>query len=262
MDEKKKPEGEAREQLGPYQLEEQMPQEDLSAGELYLATHETSGATALVFKPAAGEDAAGLTDCQVRFTSSSEESYIALEVEDSEGAPDRNSVEALVLMFEGVRKGVRRMARAFDDEHEPRRQWRLGLAWASAAVVCVLLLALVRLASVSPLASGSAPLANTLAAPTGNQVLTEEWNPDQPTHGGLVDTADAGTSVLARPLPREPFKGQKRPPCTRYAEVELVGACWLPHELKAPCPDVLYEHQGKCYSPAYSAKPPPQSVEP
>jgi hypothetical protein len=261
MDEKKT-EGKEREQLGPYQLEEQMPQEELRKGELYRATHEKSGATALVFKPTAGEDVAGLADCQVRFTSSSAESYMALEVEDSEGAPDRNSVEALVLIFEGVSKGVRRMARAFDDEHESRRRWRLGWAWASAATVCVLLLALVRLVSVSPPPSGLELLANTPATPTGDEVLTEDWNLDQPTHGGLVDTADAGTSVLARPLPKEPFKGQKRPPCTRYAEVELVGACWLPHELKAPCPDVLYEHQGKCYSPAYSAKPPPQSVEP
>jgi hypothetical protein len=261
MDEKKKTEGEEREQLGPYQLEEQMPQEDLSAGELYRATHEKSGATALVFKPAAGEDVAGLTDCRVRFTSSSAQSYIAVEVEDSQGAPNRNSVEGLVLLFEGVRKGVQRMARAFEDDHESRRRWRLGLAWASAAVVGILLLALVRLASVSPPPSGSEPFVTSFA-PMDQEVLTEDWNPDQPTHGGLVDTADAGESVLARPLPREPFKGQKRPPCTRYAEVELVGACWLPHELKAPCPDVLYEHQGKCYSPAYSAKPPPQSVEP
>ncbi|PTL75003.1 hypothetical protein [Vitiosangium sp. GDMCC 1.1324] len=186
----------------------------------------------------------------------------ALEVEDSEGAPDRNSVEALVLMFEAVRKGVRRMARAFDDNHESRRRWRLGLALANAAVVGVLLLVLVRLASVSPPPSGSEPLASTSSAPMGQEVPTEDWNPDQPTHGGLVDTADAGASVLARPLPREPFKGQKRPTCTPYAEVELIGACWLPHELKAPCPDVLYEHQGKYYSPAYSAKPPPQSLEP
>ena len=93
-----------------------------------------------------------------------------------------------------------------------------------------------------------------------HEAFTEGGAPDQPTHGGLVDTWDAGASVLARPLPREPFKGQKRPPCTRYAEVELVGACWLPHKLKAPCPDVLYEHQGECYSPAFSAKPPPQSL--
>lgn len=116
---------------------------------------------------------------------------------------------------------LRRMARAFDT-YEPRIRWHLGLGLAGAAVV-----------------SG---------------------NPDQPTYRGLVDTADAGEFVLARPLPREPFKGQKRPPCTRYAEVELVGACWLPHKLKAPCPDVLYEYQGECYLPAYSAKPPPQSL--
>lgn len=44
-------------------------------------------------------------------------------------------MEARVLMFEGVLKGVRRMARAFDDEHESRRQWRLGWVWASAAVM-------------------------------------------------------------------------------------------------------------------------------
>lgn len=34
---------------------------------------------------------------------------------------------------------------------------------------------------------------------------------------------------------------EKRPPCTRYVEVELVGACWAPHELKAPCPETLFK---------------------
>ncbi|WNG41629.1 hypothetical protein F0U61_54075 [Archangium violaceum] len=43
------------------------------------------------------------------------------------------------------------------------------------------------------------------------------------------------------------------------AGVELVGACWMPHELKAPSPDALFENQGKCYAPTFSAKP-PQSV--
>ncbi len=62
--------------------------------------------------------------------------------------------------------------------------------------------------------------------------------------------------MLARPLPKEPFKGQKRPPCTRYTEVELVGACWAPHKLKAPCP----EDQGECFMPTFSAKPPPSSL--
>jgi hypothetical protein len=62
---------------------------------------------------------------RARFISSVAPSFIALEVEDSRGAvaPNRNSVEALVLVFEGVHEGVRRMARAFDDPHEPRLLW-------------------------------------------------------------------------------------------------------------------------------------------
>ena len=82
-----------------------------------------------------------------------------------------------------------------------------------------------------------------------------------PSSPYLADTTPPEAPVIARPLPREPFKGQKRPPCTRHVEVELIGACWGPHKLKAPCPNELYEHQGECYVPLFSAKPPPQSVE-
>jgi hypothetical protein len=266
MDEKKKSEEnwEEAERLGPYQIHEQVPQSADNQGELYRATHETSGATALVFKPAADGDAVLMKDWRVELSSSASPGYIAMEPRDTPWsvAPDKHSVEALVFLFEGVQAGVLRMARAFPNTHAPRLRQGLGLALASAAAVGVLLLALVRLASVSQTSSGPAPVGSTPRAPMGYEVPTEGWTPEEPTHGGLVDTADAGASVLARPLPREPFRGQKRPPCTRYAEVELVGACWLPHELKAPCPDVLYEYQGKCYSPAFSARPPPQSLEP
>ncbi len=265
-EEKKKSEAswEERAQLGPYQLEEQMPQSAHSPGELYRATHEKSGATALVLKPAAEEDVAGLRDCRARFISSVALSYVAMEVEDSRGAvaSNRNSVESLVLLFEGVHEGVRRMARAFDDDHESRRRWRLGLALAGAAAVCVLLLALVRLALVSQPPSGPEFLANTPPAPMSHEVPTAGGNAYPFFNSALMDTTDAGESVLAWPLPREPFKGQKRPPCARYIEVELVGGCWVPHEMKAPCPKELFEHQGKCYVPAFSAKPPPQSFEP
>ncbi|AKJ02508.1 hypothetical protein ATI61_108104 [Archangium gephyra] len=264
MDEKKKPETswEERTQLGPYQLEEQVPQPADSPGELYRARHEESGATALVLKPAAEEDVALLKDWRVRIISSITPSYIAMEVEDSRWsvAPDKHSVEALVFLLEGVRAGVRRMTRALSDADEPRLRWRLGLALAGTAVVCTLFFAWVRLAEEPQASSDQESATLTPPALMSHEEPTGSGNPDQPTHGGLVDTADAGEFVLARPLPREPFKGQKRPPCTRYAEVELVGACWLPHKLKAPCPDVLYEHQGECYSPAFSARPPPQSL--
>ncbi|OJH38873.1 hypothetical protein [Cystobacter ferrugineus] len=263
MDEEKKSEAsrEEPERLGPYLLQEQVQQSHDSQVELYLATHETSGATALVRKHAAEEDAAARKDWRVLFGSWASRGYSAMEVEHTDWARalDRQSAESLLLTLEGVLEEVRRMARAVAGTHEPRR-WRLGWGMASAAMVCALLFALVRLASVSPTPERPEPLASAPPAPGSHEDPAAGENPDTPTHGGLVDTADAGQSVLARPLPREPFKGQKRPPCTRYAEVELVGACWLPHKLKAPCPDVLYEHQGECYSPAFSAKPPPSSL--
>jgi hypothetical protein len=262
MDEKK-PEAscEEPERLGPYLIQEQVQQSDDSQG-LYLATNETSGATALVRKHACEEDAATRKDWRVRLGSWASRGYSAMEVEHTDWAraQDRQSAESLLLTLEGVLEEVRRMVRALSDTHEPRFRWRLGWGVTSAATVGALLLALLRLVPMSQPPSALEPLASAPPALLSHEEPMAGENPDTPTHGGLVDTADAGQSVLARPLPREPFKGQKRPPCTRYAEVELVGACWLPHKLTAPCPDVLYEHKGECYSPAFSAKPPPSSL--
>ncbi len=168
-------------------------------------------------------------------------------------ASNRQSAESLLMTLEGVREEVRCMARVFADTHEPRPQWRLGWGVVSAATVCALLFALVRLAPVSQ--PPSAP-----PAPRSHEEPTAAEEPIPSIDRLLADTTPDEPFVLARPLPKEPYKGQKRPPCTRYTEVELVGACWMPHELKAPCPESLHEHQGKCYVPAFSAKPPPQSL--
>jgi hypothetical protein len=168
-------------------------------------------------------------------------------------AQGRQSAESLLLTLEAVLEEVQRMLRAVSGPPEPRLRWRLGLGVASAVTVCaLLLLALMSRVPVSQLPSA-------LPAPMSHEELTA-GEESLATSGWLGDTSDAGESVVARPLPKGPFKGQKRPPCTRYTEVELVGGCWAPHELKAPCPDDLYEYQGKCYLPTFSAKPPPSSL--
>ena len=131
---------------------------------------------------------------------------------------------------------------------------------ASAVAVCVLLFALVHLALVFRAPSSPEPSASAPPGPMSHEVPTAAELPDPFDSGWPADTTTQEQPMLARPLPREPFKGQKRPPCSRYIHVELVGACWMPHELKAPCPDELYEHQGKCYAPVLSAKPSPQSL--
>ena len=255
MEEEKKSEasGEGAERVGPYLLQEQVQQSGDSQEELYLATNETSGATALVRKHAAEEGTAPRKDWRVFLGSWASRGYSAMEVEHTDWAraQDRQSAESLLLTLEGALEEVRRMVRAVSGPHEPRLRWRLGWGVASAVTGGALLLALVCLAPMSqPPSSLPAPSSHGMPTAPG----TSDFN------AWLADTAPEGQTVLARPLPKEPFKGQKRPPCTRYVEVELVGACWAPHELKAPCPETLFEYQGKCYLPSFSARPPPSSL--
>lgn len=118
--------------------------------------------------------------------------------------------------------------------------WRLVVALASVAALC-------------------APLpAEVTLVPRNRDV------PPAPNSLSLVgaprdDAMSLAASVLSEPLPKEPFAGQKRAPCTRHIQVEIIGACWIPHKLRAPCPDGLYEYEGKCYVPVLSARPPPQA---
>ncbi|HEX8435711.1 MAG TPA: hypothetical protein VF697_11465, partial [Archangium sp.] len=154
MDEQKKSESsrEEAERLGPYQIHEQVPQSTYNQGELYRARHEKSGAAALVLKPADEDGAGQLSDWRVRITSSASPGYVAMEVENSPNfvAPDKHSVEALVVTLEDVREGVRHMDHALSAAPEPRSRRRLGLALASAVAVGALVFALVRLTPVSP----------------------------------------------------------------------------------------------------------------
>ena len=260
---KKKPESswEEAERLGPYQLHEQVPQSEHSRGELYRATHETSGATALVLKPAAEDGSGPPTDWRVRCISSSSPSYLAVEVEHSPRSvsPDRHSVEALLCTFEDLRDGVRRMSHVVPTFNEPRPGWHMGLALAGAAAVCALVFALVRLAPVSPPPDDPNPLAGAIPAPMSDEVSADTVAP-LTGNASPRSIADGGSPALAHPFPRKPYKGQKRPPCTPRVEVEIMGACWVPHELKAPCPEELYEYQGRCYTTSMLPPSMPQSL--
>jgi len=262
VDEEKKSEaGEGEvEQAGPYLLHEQVIQDEHSRGELYRATHETSGATALVLIPSTEDGAARLPDWHVRCISSGSPDYFALEVEQSNWAvaPDKYSAEALMCLFEEVREGVTRMAQAFPDAHEPRLPWRWGLSLAGAAAVGALVFALLRPAPVSPPPEDLAPWASAAPTPLSHAVPTDTTLPL--TGHSLREVADGGAAVLAHPFPSKPYKGQKRPPCTPRSEVEIMGACWVPHKLKAPCPEDLYEYKGECYTTAMLPPKEPQSL--
>jgi hypothetical protein len=256
MDEEKKAEanGEDPERLEPYLLEEQVEQSHDSPVEMYLATHETSGDKALVRKHPAKEKAAQRPEWLVRIGYLASRGYSFLHLEHTRWARglDKQSAEALLFTLESVLEEVRRMAGVLAVTPEPRPRWHLGLGVVSAAAVGALLFALVRLDPVSQ--PPSIP-----PAPISHEELSETEVPDS-IDKWLADATSQEPFSLARPLPKAPYKGQKRPPCTPHVEVELIGACWGTHKLKPPCPDSLHEHQGECYVPMFSAKPPPSSV--
>jgi hypothetical protein len=242
MDEEKKSEsswGEV-EQVGPYQLQEQVPQDEYTLGELYRATHEKSGAAALVLKPAA-EDEKGsvpLTDWRVRVSSSASPSYVALEVEHTPRsvAQDRQSVESLVCTLEDVREAVERMDGALNASHASRPWWLLGLALAGAAVLVVVLLP----ATVEPVAEV--------------QVQEEDTTPAWATDVN-VDPVPARSGEAPRPV-----KNQKQAPCTAGLEVEVSGACWL-SVTQRPCPPQTVAYQGQCLLPVAVPRPPVTSLD-
>ena len=77
------------------------------------------------------------------------------------------------------------------------------------------------------------------------------------------DTPDAGP-LIARPMPAEPFEGQKRPPCAKY-ETAIQGGCWAELARKPDednCGQNGFAHGGKCYVPVRKAKRLPTSVMP
>ncbi|WP_309894108.1 hypothetical protein [Archangium sp.] len=258
MDEEKKSEakGEDPERLEPYLLQEQVEQSHDSPVEMYLATHETSGAKALVRKHTAEEKAAQRPEWLVRIGYLASQGYSMLHMEHTgfARALDKQTAESLLFTLERVLEEVRRMASVLAVTPEPRPRWHLGLGVGvvSAAAVGALLFALVHVDPVSqPPSTPPAPISHAELSEAEALDSIEKW---------LADAAPEEPFSLARPLPKAPYKGQKRPPCRPPVEVELVGGCWGTHEMKPPCRDSLHEHEGKCYVPFFSAKPAPSSL--
>ncbi|MDY7232964.1 serine/threonine protein kinase [Hyalangium rubrum] len=77
-----------------------------------------------------------------------------------------------------------------------------------------------------------------------------------------VPFSGAPTAALALPMPKVPFKGQKKPPCNPLSEREIIGACWVVMELKPPCAKAGFEHDGKCVIPTAELPRPPTSDKP
>jgi eukaryotic-like serine/threonine-protein kinase len=84
------------------------------------------------------------------------------------------------------------------------------------------------------------------------------------TAPGAPEPAPSSGTGLAKPVPEEPLKGQRRAPhCLSPAEVTIKGGCWIAvRDEKPPCGKLTYEWKGGCYAPNYHPPREPTSVSP
>lgn len=74
--------------------------------------------------------------------------------------------------------------------------------------------------------------------------------------------AAVGLSLVGLDIPKQPFQGQRRPPCER-PYVEIRGGCWVVlGNVSPPCGDKAYEWKGSCYIPVGAPLRPSTSEEP
>jgi serine/threonine protein kinase len=74
----------------------------------------------------------------------------------------------------------------------------------------------------------------------------------------------AQLNALGRPMPKDPFPGQLRPPCDPKMERVINGACWVGPigAEKPPCGPKAFDYEERCYMPSFNAPRLPTSGEP
>jgi hypothetical protein len=91
--------------------------------------------------------------------------------------------------------------------------------------------------------------------------------------GGVGEEALASVEVpravlpnllsFGRPMPSNPFPGQRRPPCDPRAERVIHGACWIGpvKGQEPPCGDRMFDFEGECFLASFDAPRQPTSEE-
>jgi hypothetical protein len=64
-------------------------------------------------------------------------------------------------------------------------------------------------------------------------------------------------------MPKQPFSGQRKPPCER-GEREINGGCWVGPigDETPPCGDTMFDYEGRCYKASVDMPRQPTSDQP
>jgi serine/threonine protein kinase len=150
-----------------------------------------------------------------------------------------------------------------EEEWRPSNELRAWLSWASAAMVGGLLVLfgaqLIRTISEQEPAPPWRATAEEVVqfapdAGVGDEVLQ-----------AVEDLPSAGVSpsAIGREMPKQPFPGQRKPPCEPRLETEIMGACWVRVGSEtSPCGMKMFDWGGMCFTPSFTAPRQPTSDGP
>jgi len=77
---------------------------------------------------------------------------------------------------------------------------------------------------------------------------------------GVMTDGSTGEEWAGIPIPTAPAPGQKTQCSAKAAEVLINGGCYIQTAQVPPCPDLQYEHGGKCWAAVGKRTRPAQSL--
>jgi hypothetical protein len=136
------------------------------------------------------------------------------------------------------------------------RRPALAPAWAVGCVVVLLgaVLTLLAVRGSSRMPTGVKADASVAVGDSARSASTATQEPA---------SVGAKASPVTQPMPENPLPGQRKPPCRYTWELVIRGGCWIRvADAHPPCEGYVYDLNGVCYAPMYSAGRKPTSDPP
>jgi hypothetical protein len=235
--------------LGPFGIGRRLEGVESNLGRLYEAHNTETGAAAVVLVPGRSMDWEPEESWRVCVSSQEAPAYVAMEVEL---APGSGTLPELARIFDLLTSALERVERNVQVRNHLTRQpigrvklyvGRARRLLRSRRGFAIAGLALVGLGVGFWLLFSGAGRSERVSHGVALEALTVA---DAPT---LVDEAMLTGTVIAYPLPGNPFRNQAKAPCKPESEVEINGGCWVELARRPPCASDQAEHKGKCYLP-------------
>jgi serine/threonine protein kinase len=197
----------------------------------------------------------------------------ALPTERSQGPcsdSDREEEEEVLSDSAPARRARSSSANSSREERQRSEAIPTWLTWAASSAVGGAMVAFLVLLLMRPVRP--APPPEPAPNPTPWLATPEEIAQFAPD-AGVADEAQTSLQDVPRvvmplvmgvgaKMPKQPFPGQRKPPCDPDTEIAVIGACWSVLKKKAPCGPAAYDYVDQCLRASFDAPRQPTSEQP